>query len=35
VLDLVEKTYFITASLEYDYDIFGETVVSVKPTSNK
>ncbi len=35
VPSLVEKTYFITASLEYDYDIFGETVVSVKPTSNK
>jgi hypothetical protein len=29
----LEKTYFITASLEYDYDITGETTVSIKPTS--
>ncbi|MEM5778299.1 MAG: hypothetical protein QXD43_00485 [Candidatus Aenigmatarchaeota archaeon] len=29
----LEKTYFITASLEYDYEIIGETSVDVKPTA--
>ena len=29
----LEKTYFITASLNYDYEIVGETSVDIKPTA--
>jgi hypothetical protein len=28
----LEKTYFITARLQYDYEISGETIVNIKPT---
>jgi len=27
----IEKTFYITATLNYDYDIIGETIVEVKP----
>lgn len=30
--ETMEKTYFITAELNYDYEIVGETAISVKPT---
>jgi len=29
----IERTYFITASLEYGYEITGESVIDIKPTS--
>ena len=28
----LEKTYFITARLQYDYEIAGETIINIKPS---